>query len=588
MRRFSRKQYQNRRWRTSLNPSVYEVYENYIWKNQQANLAEMLYGTPPLTLDGLVDRVPGLMELYKGMLWHIPEKMDILKRTLIESNKKLGSLTPKVKENIEALESGAVESAHQTVVMGGAAYVLNKAITAVQVSALSTERGVPLAPFFCVADYDSVQAELVNIRTPLMGHGGNLISMPVPEGFENSPVSVVPLPNSQWLNQVEEDIRSNYRPMFKNLERHAKMLVEERLEQALTVARHAFYNSQTLGEWSQRIMGHLFNIVGNLGIPLLSASDQGIRELLVEGMEFLLARENRERFLKAFEEVTDLIEQHGYSPGIGQRRPDYVPFFYECPGTECNSSRIELHYEDLGSAAILTGKCSSCSETIEIETPADSPYLGEIAGHLSPRVDSRQVLIDTIVPTIVHIGGPGETAYYAQVIPSAKAMDVPFPLFIKYPRVYFNTPWNEELARDLENEGCEVLHRKEVFSTMGNIAKSRRKNQFDEMNDALAELGRLILSTHSSINACLEETSAEISKASGQDLEKLQLKKLDVERYLSWVFGQYAENKLGQESSWSWIEWAINSGFSDLFGPYARAYVGSMKNGATVFVNFSL
>ena len=571
-----------------MNPSVYEVYENFIWKNQQPDLAETLYGTPPITLDGLVDRVPNLLELYKEMLWHIPERMDILKKALVESNRKLGSLTPKVRENIGALESGAVESAHQTVVMGGAAYILNKAVTAVQISTLSAERGTPLAPFFCVADYDTVQAELVNIRTPLMGHAGNLISMPVPQGYENSPVSVVPLPSSQWLSQVEEDIRSSYRPMFKSLERHARMLVEERLEQALTITRRAFHNSQTLGEWSERIMAHLFNIAGDLGIPLLSASDQGIRELLVEGTEFLLARENRDRFFKAFEETTNLIEEHGYSPGIGQRGPDYVPFFYECPGAECNRSRIELHYEDLGSTAVLTGKCPSCSETVEIETPADDPFLGEVAGYLSPRVDSRQILIDTLVPTVAHVGGPGETAYYAQVIPSAKAMEVPFPLFIKYPRVYFNTPWNEELAKSLEKEGCEVLHRKEVFGTIGSIAKSRRKNQFDAMNDALADLRELILSTHSSINACLEEISGEIGTTSGQDLEKLHLKKLDVERYLSWVFGQYAENKLGQESSWSWIEWAINSGFSDLFGPYARAYVGPMKNGATVFVNFSL
>ena len=571
-----------------MNPSVYEVYENFIWKNQQPDLAETLYGTPPITLDGLVDRVPNLLELYKEMLWHIPERMDILKKALVESNRKLGSLTPKVRENIGALESGAVESAHQTVVMGGAAYILNKAVTAVQISTLSAERGTPLAPFFCVADYDTVQAELVNIRTPLMGHAGNLISMPVPQGYENSPVSVVPLPSSQWLSQVEEDIRSSYRPMFKSLERHARMLVEERLEQALTITRRAFHNSQTLGEWSERIMAHLFNIAGDLGIPLLSASDQGIRELLVEGTEFLLARENRDRFFKAFEETTNLIEEHGYSPGIGQRGPDYVPFFYECPGAECNRSRIELHYEDLGSTAVLTGKCPSCSETVEIETPADDPFLGEVAGYLSPRVDSRQILIDTLVPTVAHVGGPGETAYYAQVIPSAKAMEVPFPLFIKYPRVYFNTPWNEELAKSLEKEGCEVLHRKEVFGTIGSIAKSRRKNQFDAMNDALADLRELILSTHSSINACLEEISGEIGTTSGQDLEKLHLKKLDVERYLSWVFGQYAENKLGQESSWSWIEWAINSGFSDLFGPYVRAYVGPMKNGATVFVNFSL
>ena len=123
---------------------------------------------------------------------------------------------------------------------------------------------------------------------------------------------------------------------------------------------------------------------------------------------------------------------------------------------------------------------------------------------------------------------------------------------------------------------------------MGKIAKSRRKNLFDEMNDQLVELNKLILDTHTSLNGSLGELTSKIAESSGKATDTLQLQKLDLERYLSWVFGQYAENKLGQESSWAWIEWAINAGFSDLFGAYERAFVGPMKNGATVFANFSV
>ncbi|MGD9396977.1 MAG: bacillithiol biosynthesis BshC [Candidatus Thorarchaeota archaeon] len=571
-----------------MSPSINKIYEDFIWREQNPDLAGNLYGTPPLTLDSLVDRVPSLLGLYKDMLWHIPEKLTILKKVLVGTNQKLGCLTPKVRESIESLENGAVESAHQTVVLGGPAYILNKATTATQVASLATDKGIPLTPFFCVADYDTVQSELTHIRTPLMGKDGNIISIPVPQGFENSPVSVLPLPGTDWLHQVEEDIRSGYRPMFKNLERHARLLYEERLEQSLTFVRAAFINSETLGEWAQRIMGYLFNVIGNLNLPLLTASEREIRELFTEGMEFLLARGNRERFLRAHDETTTLIEAQGYDTGIGRRGSDYVPFFYECSEPGCNNSRTELRYEDKGATAVLKGRCPSCSETIEIETPADSPYLGDVATQMSPRVDSRQILIDTLIPTVAHIGGPGETAYYAQIIPSARAMEIPFPMFVKYPRIYFNTPWNEQLAKSLEGEGFEILHQKNMFGLMGRITKSRRKKQFDEMNEQLVELYQLILGTHSSLNESLGEISNKIMESSGKAHEKLQLQKLDLERYLSWVFGQYAENKLGQESSWSWIEWAINSGFSDLLGPYERAYVGPMKNGATLFVNFSV
>jgi uncharacterized protein YllA (UPF0747 family) len=571
-----------------LKHSVYKIYEDFIWKGQKADLAENLYNTPPLTLDALFERVPSLLNSYKDTLWHISERSSILKKVLVDTNKRLGCLTPKVIESIENLENGAVESAHQTVVLGGPAYILNKAITATKVATLATDKGVPLVPFFFVADYDIVQPELTHVRTPLMGQDGNLINLPVPKGYETSPVSALPLPGNDWLNQVEVDLRSSYRPMFKSLERHARILFEERLEQSLTIVRHAFFNSKTLSEWSQRIMGHLFNVLGDLGIPLMTASEKGSRELLVEGMEFLLARENRDRFLKTFDEMTNLIDAQGYTPGIRRRGPNYVPFFYECPEPGCNNSRTELHYEDRGATAVLTGRCPSCTESIEIETPADSPYLGEVATQLSPRVDSRQVIIDTLIPLVAHIGGPGETAYYAQVIPAARAMEIPFPLFIKYPRVYFNTPWNEHLAKSLEGQEFQVLHRKDMFSLMGKIAKFRRKNQYDEMNEQLVGLNKLILETHSSLNDHLGEVNNKIAGASGKTTEKLQLQKLDLERYLSWVFGQYTENKLGQESSWAWIEWAINSGFSDLFGAYERAYVGPMKNGATVFVNFSV
>ena len=571
-----------------LKPSVFNIYQDFIWRGENSDLAKRLYNSPLISLDALVDRAPALLDSYKNTLWHIPERTTILKKALSRANKELGILTPKVRESIDALSEGAVESAHQTVVMGGPAFILNKAITTVRVASLSSDKGVPLTPFFCVADYDIVQPELTHIRTPIMGPGGNLVSIPVPEEYEHSPVSVLPLPGNDWLNQVEDDLRSSYRPIFKVLEGSSRLLFEERLEQALSIIRLAFLNSVTLGEWSQRIMGNLFNVIGNLGIPLLSVSHKEIRELLVEGMEFILARENRDRFLRMQDEVTDLIAESGYSSGIRQRRSDYVPFFYECPEVGCNSSRTELHYEDRGSTIVLKGKCPSCSETIEIETSADTPFLGEIALLMSPRVDTRQIVIDTIVPTVAHVGGPGEAAYYAQVIPPAIAMSIPFPLFIRYPRVYFNTPWNESLAKTLDDAGFEVLHRKEMFSTIGKVTRLRKKKRYEEMNENLYELSKLILDTHSTLNGALEEITGKATAVSGKEIEKLQRLKRDLERYLSWTFGQYTENKLGQESSWAWLEWAINSGFSDLFGPYERAYVGPMKNGATTFVNFAI
>jgi uncharacterized protein YllA (UPF0747 family) len=571
-----------------LDSSVHNIYLDFIWRTTNTELAHILYNSPPLTLDAIAGQVPGILERYKSTLWHIPDRMNLLEKVLISSNRDLGCLTPKVISNIRTLRNGAIESAHQTVVLGGPAYILNKAITAKRIADLSNENGLNIAPFFCLADYDAVQPELTHIRLPVMGSGGTIVSIPVSEGYENSPVSILPLPPKDWYNQIEDEIRNTYRPMFKGLEGASRIVFDERLEQALSVLRWSYINSATLGEWATRILGRLFNVESSLGLPLVIASSNEIRDLLVEGVEFLLARENREKFLTAFNDVTTLIQENGYVPGIGPRSPDYVPFFYECPETACNRARTELHYEERGSVVRLTGKCPSCSEVIEIETSADTPYLGDVARNLSLRVDSRQIIIDSIIPTVTHVGGPGETAYYAQVIPCARAISVPFPLFIKYPRVYFNTPWNERLAKALEEKELPILHGREMYSILGKISKFRKKNNFDSMNDELANLEKIIQGCHIELNERLRSLEDSITQTSGEDMTTLLNLKMDLERYLSWTFGQYAEGKLGQESSWSWIEWAVNSGFSDLFGPYERAYVGPMKNGATVFVNFSI
>ena len=164
-----------------MKPSVFNIYQDFIWRGENSDLAKRLYNSPLITLDALVDRAPALLDAYKNTLWHIPERTTILKKSLHKANKELGILTPKVRESIDALSEGAVESAHQTVVMGGPAFILNKAITTVRVASLSSDKGVPLTPFFCVADYDIFQPELTHIRTPIMGPGGNLVSIPVPE-----------------------------------------------------------------------------------------------------------------------------------------------------------------------------------------------------------------------------------------------------------------------------------------------------------------------------------------------------------------------------------------------------------------------
>jgi uncharacterized protein YllA (UPF0747 family) len=567
---------------------VVEVYQDFVWKGGSAELAERLYDIPVLTMGGFVERAPSIVDTYAKIGWHTDERIETLQRALEDLNRHLDCLTPKVKSAIERIPEGVIEASHQSVVLGGPCYILNKAASTRKLSTIGHEKGIDLSPIFFVADYDIVQPELTNIRTPAAGQGGNLVSLPIQEGYEHSPVHAIPLPDNDWYSQVEEGIRAGYRPLFKALSGNGYTLFEERLEHCLALARSAYVNSRALGEWAQRILAQLFNIEQNLGIPLVPASDPRIRQLMSAGMQFLVARSNRALFLQAHEAAMNLITENGFRPGMGSRGADYVPFYFECQNDSCHSSRTELHYAERGSKIGLTGQCASCGDKVDIELDADDPDLSEVAGYLSPRVDSRQLIMDFVLPIIVHIGGMGEAAYYAQVIPAAKALDVPFPLFVKYPRAYFNTPWDEQLAGSLKARELPVLHSPKLFSLLGKLAKLRSKRRFDEMNSALWELAELVTTTRDTLNEELARVKESVSHSSQEDASKMLETRFQLERYLSWSLGEFAEEKTGQESAWSWIEWAINSGFPDLFGPYERAYFDEMKNGATFFVNFSI
>jgi uncharacterized protein YllA (UPF0747 family) len=565
---------------------ITQAYLDYIWKSKHEELISELYNEPPILMSALRDRAISLRKMYAQQQWHTGDRIEKMQAALTRINRELDCLSPKVERSIKMLNQGAVEAAHQSVVLGGPCYILNKAITAERLANLNSTGERPLVPFYCIADYDIVQSELTHTRTPLMGPNGNIVSIPIPQGYEFSPVSVIPLPEYHWYEEMEESIRAGYSPLFKVLEGNTRTLFDERLEYALSTTRQAFLNSDTLGEWAQRIIARIINIEGNLGLPLVPASDDEIRELWALGLEFLLSKDIREDFVRIYGQATEKIQNEGFEPGAGVRDGSYVPFFYECQTKSCNQARTELLYELDGSKAILRGKCPACSEEIQLEIDAEDPDLSDHAKFLSPRVDSRQFVIDTSIPIIAHAGGPGETAYYAQVMPIARKLNIPFPMFVKYPRVFFNTPWSEDMANQLKGDGIPVLHRGEMFRAMGQVTQNRNKEDYDQMNQAIQNLAEIIWATHDQLLDSLHELEKEIEETEGHvEEDKLELK-FKMETYLSWTYGRYAEGKKAQESSWSWIEWALNAGMADLLGPYKRAYMPDMKNGATLFVNF--
>jgi len=67
----------------------------------------------------------------------------------------------------------------------------------------------------------------------------------------------------------------------------------------------------------------------------------------------------------------------------------------------------------------------------------------EIIRWASPRVDSRQIIVDSVILIICNVGGSGEAGYYSEIIPVARKINISFPIFFRYIWIFYNTPWNK-------------------------------------------------------------------------------------------------------------------------------------------------
>ncbi|NIU84108.1 MAG: bacillithiol biosynthesis BshC, partial [Candidatus Korarchaeota archaeon] len=179
-----------------------------------------------------------------------------------------------------------------------------------------------------------------------------------------------------------------------------------------------------------------------------------------------------------------IIEEEGYRPQIGYRGRDYVPFFFECMNNGCNRNRVELKYIKENTQAYIRGICNRCEEEYSFNINPSKPDLSDIIDWISPRVDSRQIIVDSVLPVLAHIGGPGETSYYAEVIPSAEYLGIPFPIFLRYTRTFYNTPWNNHGAKELEILDLPTLTEKRLFNSISLWVEGRNNQDSDTIREA--------------------------------------------------------------------------------------------------------
>lgn len=555
-------------------------------------LAKELWGNIPINIKEALNLASKVKKDYDND----SSRLERLVKGLKKHHRSLGILTRKVEENLDKLENGIIEAGQQPSCLAGAGLVINKIACIVKFSEFSGEESY--TPLFYVADYDGIQNELLNIRIPSLSVRGLLISMPIENASYGIPIYMLRKPGEEWLKDHSDKILNNYRGLLRGEKEEDRRIRLKNLEHVFTIIKSTYYQAENVSDWSTRILGTLFNIESDLGVPFLNFSAESIRHLFQQGYELLISEPNRSLFIEAVNHAVEAIQQSGYKPQIGFRKSSYVPFFLECMSRNCRRRRIELEYETIHGSGLsyIKGRCPSCNEEYQYSLSGSNPDLSDIIGRISPRVDSRQIIADSILPIVCHVGGSGEAGYYSEIIPAARALKLPFPVFFKYTRIFYNTPWNNVYASNLEAENFPSLMNSELFSSLSRWVESRRRKDPQGIEEAYRCIEKNILSVFEGLNKRLEKLENEIlglrrklqefNDSSILSLleEKKRLSKL-ISLYISSQFGRFSPEKFGQEVSWSWIDIAVITGIKELTNLYLRQYFDHTLNAAMFYVN---
>lgn len=573
-------------------PPAHRLYTDYVESGARGETATELWGRIPATMGETYKLLGGIREAYGSA----PDELEDLKKAMKADMRRLGVLTSKAAENIDRLDRGAIETGQQPYALGGSSLIFNKIAYISSLSGLGDEG---YAPLFFVADYDGVQAELLNTRVPSPSPRGLLFSYPAGPEYENAPIYELPNPPESWLEKALENLRGNYRGLLREADNGVRERALLNLEHSITILKGAYYSTENVSDWSTKTVGSLVNLESDLGVPILQFSMPGSRRLFQSGYELLLADANRERFIKATNRAAELVEASGHRASIGLREPDYVPFFMECRASGCHGSRVELKYfrGEGSSSASVSGKCPRCGERYEFSFDASSPDLTEIVEDISPRVDSRQVVVDSVVPVLAHVGGPGETSYYAEVIPAARALGLPFPVFVRYTRLFYNTPWNDAYARALLSRGCCCLMDGGLFEALSSWVEARNADDPDGLRNAHIAIRGCIEVTAGMLEGILAGLRKEIEEIKGKlrnpedrkalikEMRGKQAQALEIELYMSSALGRFSPERFGQEVSWAWLDVATVAGVGDLMGVFLRQYNVNTPNSSMFFAN---
>lgn len=352
-------------------PRTSRLFLDFLYDGER--VAGFYHGRHGLTLAGRAS------EVIAGSFAR-PEVADIL----LEQNRAAGA-GPETLANIERLrapDSVVVITGQQAGLFTGPLFTLYKAISAIKLAEKLRAEGANAVPMFWIASEDHDFAEVNHCR--VVNREGQLATItytacPPNEGKPVGHVSLcdeieqnisdllAALPESEFIPQLAEDLRTSYQPGVNFADAFGRMVMR---------------------------------LVGKYGIVMINPLDERLKQLA--GTIYTEAIERTPEFAARLVEKSQALETAGYHAQV-HTSPDAVPLFLLDEGRRTALVRGE---DDVYR---LKGGEKSFTHAELLETVKRCP------GCFSPNVTLRPIVQDFLLPTAVYIGGPAEIAYFAQL-----------------------------------------------------------------------------------------------------------------------------------------------------------------------------
>jgi bacillithiol biosynthesis cysteine-adding enzyme BshC len=290
----------------------------------------------------------------------------------------------------------AIVTGQQTGLFAGPLFTVYKALTAVRLAThLRTELQRPVIPIFWMTSEDHDVAEADHIQ--LLDPGGSLVTLR--HGSWGSPRGFMPA--NLLLGPAVLD----------TLEQVWSLLPVTEFIPALREAlARAFAPERTLADAFARWMLHL---LGESGLVLVDGADTRLKRLVAD--IFSQELDEAPRSARSILAVSASLRALGYPAQI-EARPDGVNCFLLRDG------RRSLTRDGTNLRLRDSGQVIPANELRRLVQEQPESF--------SPNVALRPIVQDALFPTLAYVAGPGELAYFAQLLPVYQAFDVPMPLIV--------------------------------------------------------------------------------------------------------------------------------------------------------------